>query len=283
MLKTSTLLALVITALANFLCALPAHAQRVFVSGSGSDANPCTFTQPCRSFQQAFDTAPDNGEIDVLDPAGYGPLTITHGISIQAHGFGGITQTSSSANAITITSTFTANNGDISLNGLLMDGAGTGQYGILIEAGASIQILNCVVRHFADGIEYEPPNSSSNFLVSNTIASDNTHAGIYIQAANSATGATLSEIAANNNGLGVIVQNGSVTVKDSVLSDNGGFGLATLGSDATIWLANSVISGNGTGVALLTGTVNSYGDNDINSNGTDLNTTSGTFATVSTE
>ena len=29
----------------------------------------------------------------MLDPAGYGPLTITKGISIQAHGWGSITQT----------------------------------------------------------------------------------------------------------------------------------------------------------------------------------------------
>ena len=41
------------------------------------DTNPCTESQPCRTFQQAYKTAPANGEIDVLDPAEYGPLTIT--------------------------------------------------------------------------------------------------------------------------------------------------------------------------------------------------------------
>ena len=87
MTKTAFLLALIVTALVN----MPAHAQlRVFVSGLGSDTNPCTESQPCRTFQKAHDTAAANGEMQVLDPAGYGPLTITKGISIQAHGFGGI-------------------------------------------------------------------------------------------------------------------------------------------------------------------------------------------------
>jgi hypothetical protein len=102
MTKTAVLLALVVTVLAD----MPANAQlRVFVSGAGLDTNPCTVTQPCRTFQQAHNTVAANGEIDVLDPAGYGPLTITHGISIQGHGFGGITQTFSSVSAITVSVT----------------------------------------------------------------------------------------------------------------------------------------------------------------------------------
>ena len=67
MTKTAFLLTLIVTALAS----MPAHAQRVFFSGHGLDTNPCTVTQPCRTFQQAYNTAPANGEIDVLEPAGY--------------------------------------------------------------------------------------------------------------------------------------------------------------------------------------------------------------------
>jgi hypothetical protein len=142
--KTSFLLALIATALAS----MPARAQqRVFVSGNGLDTNPCTVTQPCRTFQQAYNTAAVNGEIDVLDPAGYGPLTITKGISIQAHGFGGITQTASSFPNAAITVSVTTSD-PVSLNGLLLDGGGTGYFGIYITSGRSVQILNSVVRHF---------------------------------------------------------------------------------------------------------------------------------------
>src|ERR1700686_2753361 len=112
-------------AFAATLSAAPAQAQRLFVAATGSDSNPCTFVAPCRTFQQAFGTAPAGGEIDVLDPAGYGALTINKAISIQAHGFGGITATSGLAITIAAGSTDA-----ITLNGLLIDGAGTGLTGI---------------------------------------------------------------------------------------------------------------------------------------------------------
>lgn len=63
--------------LACSMHAAPAQAQRMFVAGTGNDSNPCTFVSPCRTFQHAHDVAATNGEIDVLDPAGYGPVTIT--------------------------------------------------------------------------------------------------------------------------------------------------------------------------------------------------------------
>src|SRR5262245_62480867 len=73
--------------------AAPAQPVRVFVAAQGSDANPCTFAQPCRTFQHAHDVVAAGGEIDVLDPAGYGALTIGKAISIQGHGFAGIAVT----------------------------------------------------------------------------------------------------------------------------------------------------------------------------------------------
>src|SRR5262245_61865064 len=102
-----------------------AQASRVFVAAQGSDANLCTFALPCRSFQRAHDVVANNGEIDVLDPAGYGAVTISKAISIQGHGFAGIGV--ASGNGITIN----ASAGDkVNLRGLLIDGVGTGLTGI---------------------------------------------------------------------------------------------------------------------------------------------------------
>src|SRR5271165_3398760 len=100
MTKTAFLLTLIVTALAS----IPAHAQplRVFVSTYGSDTNSCSQSQPCLTFQQAYNTAAANAVINVLDPGNYGPLTIAHGISIQAHGFGAIVQTCAGCAAITV-------------------------------------------------------------------------------------------------------------------------------------------------------------------------------------
>jgi hypothetical protein len=270
---------LVAAVLACSMHAAPAQAQRVFVSGTGSDSNPCTFALPCRSFQHAHDVAPANGEIDVLDPAGYGPLTIKHGISIQAHGFGGITETSGSADAITINA---GTSDAITLNGLLLDGAGTGGVGIFVEAGGSLQILNCVIRHFGDGIFVETSTKSANLLIENTIASDNANSGIDIETINTGTlDATISRTTANNNAYGVMAfLQGTMMIKDSVLANNSNSGLFNETNPGIVtWLARSAISGNSTGVNIILGTVNSYRDNYINGNTTDI---SGTLGSAST-
>jgi hypothetical protein len=243
--------------------ATSAHAQqRVFVSGEGLDTNPCTVTQPCRTFQHAYTIAAANGEIDVIDPAGYGPLTIAHGISIQAHGFGGITATSGNAITISVTTS-----DPVTLNGLLIDGGGTGQYGIEITSGPSVQILNSVVRRFTYGIIDFTSTSGANLLVEDTVASDNVETGIVANPLSGGTvKATLNRITANNNRYGVAVNdNNDTMIANSVLSNNSIRGLDNVAG--AVSLAKNVISGNALGVNVA-GTVKSYGDNYINDNGT---------------
>src|SRR5664279_2083279 len=77
-------------ALAAALPAAPASAlnARSFVSGHGNDANICTYAAPCRTFVAAYAKTAPSGEISVLDPAGYGPLTITTALSIVNDGVG---------------------------------------------------------------------------------------------------------------------------------------------------------------------------------------------------
>jgi hypothetical protein len=257
--RTAILLTLILSALAS----VSAHAQpRVFVSVHGLDTNPCTESQPCRTFQQAYNTAATNGEIDALDPADYGPLTITHGISIQAHGFGGITQTVSCDACAAITIAVTTSD-PVSLNGLLIDGGGNGNYGINIKSGPSVQILNSVVRQFQSGIFDQTISDRSNLLIEDTVASDNRGNGILIVPMRGNVNATLNRVTANNNYRGVYVGNKNTTIANSVISNNTDAGLHCAG---VTWLAKTVISGNGTGVYSGRGTVNSYGDNYINDN-----------------
>ena len=73
------------TVLACAYLAAPANAQapRTFVSAAGSDSNPCSFAAPCRHFQAAVNATSLGGEVDALDPAGYGPITITQPITIE--------------------------------------------------------------------------------------------------------------------------------------------------------------------------------------------------------
>ncbi len=62
------------------------QASRTWVSGVGDDANPCSRTAPCKTFAGAISKTAAGGEIDALDPAGYGALTITKAITIDGGG-----------------------------------------------------------------------------------------------------------------------------------------------------------------------------------------------------
>jgi hypothetical protein len=259
MAKTAFLLALVVSA----LVIMPAQAQplRVFVSGLGSDSNPCTEAQPCRTFQKAHNTAAANGEIQVLDPSGYGPLTINKGISIQGHGFGAITQTCNTCVAITISVT---TSDPVSLNGLLLDGGGTGQFGINITSGASVQILNSVIRRFFRGIVDATTTNGSTLLIEDTIVSDIGYVGICLCSSGANLEATLNRITVNQAAMYGVFNNANATIANSVISNNSTYGLFS--NTGTTWLAKAVISGNATGVFVGV-TVFSYGDNYINNVG----------------
>src|SRR5215831_10515279 len=65
---------------------LSAQASRTWVSGVGDDANPCSRTAPCKTWAGAISKTAPGGEIDALDPGGFGALTITKSISIVGKG-----------------------------------------------------------------------------------------------------------------------------------------------------------------------------------------------------
>ena len=77
-----------IGAMCLVLLATPANAQatRTWVSGVGDDANPCSRTAPCKTFAGAISKTASPGEINCLDPAGFGAVTITKAISIICDG-----------------------------------------------------------------------------------------------------------------------------------------------------------------------------------------------------
>src|SRR5579884_1247177 len=184
MTKTSLLAA---TTLASSLLALtPAHAlqSRAWVSGHGVDQAGCGApTSPCRTFQYVHDNViAAGGEIDVLDPAGYGPVTISKALSIVNDGVGAAGVQAVSGDAIVIN----AGASDVvTLRGLDIDGLGTGSNGVVFNSGAGLTIVNCVVRHFAGGGQTTgngiliQPSGAIGFLISNVVASDNGWTGIY--------------------------------------------------------------------------------------------------------
>ena len=108
---------------------------RTFVSGAGSDAGACTLAAPCRTFQYAHDQTMPNGEIAILNTAGYGKLTITKAISIvNPGGPEGAIAVQAGDTAITVNAGVSDK---VSLRGLTLDGQGVGVTGISLLAGRS--------------------------------------------------------------------------------------------------------------------------------------------------
>src|ERR1700689_5116167 len=86
--KIALSIAVLGTILLPVLCTVPGHAQatRNWVSGVGDDANPCSRTAPCMTFAGAITKTAAGGEIDALDPGGFGSVTITKSITIDGGG-----------------------------------------------------------------------------------------------------------------------------------------------------------------------------------------------------
>src|SRR5262247_2954096 len=149
---TSSLAALAIL-LALGLSSAPVHAQlaRTHVSAAtGNDANDCNRLTPCRTFQKAHDSTLAAGEITVLDPGGYGALTITKAISIINDGVGeaGIL-VSGGLNGISINA---GPSDAVSLRGLTVKGIGFGGgNGIVFNAGGSLTVEHCAIRTLDGG------------------------------------------------------------------------------------------------------------------------------------
>src|SRR5688572_29798791 len=131
-------------ALAFVLQATPAAAQttRTWVSSVGDDANPCTRTAPCKTFAGAISKTAANGEISVLDPGGFGGVTITKSISIVADGSeGGILAAGTTGILINA-----GVNDIVNIRGLVIEGAGTCFNGIRFFAGGVLHVQDTVIR-----------------------------------------------------------------------------------------------------------------------------------------
>jgi hypothetical protein len=232
-----------------------AQATRTWVSGVGDDANPCSRTAPCKTFAGAISKTAAGGEINVLDPGGFGAVTITKSITISSEGFeAGVLV--SGTNAIVISAGV---NDTIILRGLDIEGLGTGLAGIKFLAGGALYVEKCNINHFTqNGIEFAPNQAGAAFLfVSDSNIRHNTQNGILIKPASASAPvkASVSHSQVFNNGLAGVRGEGTLGgvnlhVSEVVTSGNVGAGIAsfTTGTQTRVMVMNSVSSNNGTGL-----------------------------------
>ena len=246
------------------IAAAPAEAQatRTWVSGVGDDANPCSRTAPCKTFAGAISKTATGGEINVLDPGGFGGVTITKSITISSEGFeAGVLV--SGTNAIVINATTTS---AVVLRGLDIEGLGTGLVGIKVLGGlGSLHVENCTINNFrgsnGSGIEIATSTAgTTKVFVQDTIIRNNgqgTGAGMFINPTGSAVvKASLNNVQLYNNLIGLKEQGATSTVhalnSEAINNTNAGFTALTAG--CSLQLEKTTVSTNGTGVNCAAGT-----------------------------
>lgn len=218
-----------------------AQATRTWVSGVGDDANPCSRTAPCKTFAGAISKTATGGEINALDPGGYGAVTITKAITIAAEGVGEAGVLVSGTSGIIVNA---PTGSQVSLRGLQIEGIGTGLVGIRV-LGGDVRVENCVIRNFRGspgaGISSESSTDSRVFVANTSIVGNL----IGIQSLKTAPGA--------------------VVIQDSIIDRNQHFGLAGTGAYGVFTLNRVTILGSPTGISAPNpGKVQSYGNNVIN-------------------
>jgi Right handed beta helix region len=261
------------------------QASRTYVSGVGDDLSPCSRTFPCKTFAGALSQTSATGEINCLDPGGYGTLTITKSITIDCTGtFGSIL--SSGTNGITIDlSTSPDTLKSVVLRGLRINGTGggaqSGLKGVSILSAAVVTLENMVImNHTQQGI-LDVRTVPGKLSIKNSVIRNNAGVGICICGTNTAS---IENVHSINNlyGLATAVGN-NVRIANSVFSGNSVSGIeadpgAQVGVQNTtvnfngiglqgygaVWLSDTDISFNTTGIA---GQATSFGDNKIYGNG----------------
>jgi hypothetical protein len=299
--KTKSL-ALAGTTLALLALSAPAHAQatRTWVSGVGDDLNPCSRTAPCKTFAGAISKTFINGEIDCLDPGGYGAVTITKSITLDCTStLGSIL--ASGTNGIIINIAVNANDPfrTVRIRGLSINGTGasgtigtrTGLKGISILQASTVSIEDTVISDFSQQGINDARSAGGKLFVRNSVIRDNTLAGIVVNAA-TAHNASIENVHSLNNGQGLATGNlNKVSVVRSVFAGNTTAGIEAdlggqVGVDSTVVTANNIglqntgtmsvsdseISLNATGAS---GAFTSFGNNRIFGN-----TAAGTAPTV---
>ena len=243
---------------------------RTWVSGKGTDAAGCgPIASPCRTLQFAHDQTSPGGEIDVLDPAGYGSIIITKAINIMNGGGIAGVLASAGGNAITITAGYSD---AVVLRGLTVEGAGVGGNGIVFNSGGALTIANCVVQGFAKttgttgyGIWIKHTSGSPKVTITETTASYNDAIGIVVSPSVNGGGYyAVSRTTVSHNGYGLSVYTADTTgefrvsVTRSEALNNKGFGFQFWGYPSltpptnyfSATLSHSSAHGNSPGISI---------------------------------
>ena len=217
-----------------------AQATRTWVSGVGDDVNPCSRTAPCKTFAGAISKTATGGEIDTLDPGGFGAVTITKAITIASEGTGEAGVLVAGTNGIIVNA---PTGSQVYLRGLQIEGTGTGLSGVLV-LGGDVNIDNCVIKGFRGspgaGIRTQASAAARVFVANSRIL------GNLVGILDESTAYT------------------PITIENTIIDRNQQFGLKGTTANTVFSLNGSVVTGSPVGISAPSpAKVQSYGNNEL--------------------
>jgi len=239
--------------------AAQAQATRTWVSGVGDDVNPCSRTAPCKTFAGAISKTAAGGEIDALDPGGFGTVTITKSILIDGtagQGFGSILASGTTGVVVNDSATATPNTIVVTLRNLSINGAGTtlGTNGINFVAGKTLNIENVNIQNFSTtGIRVALSVSGGNMNVKDCNIFRTT-TGVSVSTTSGFFTAVIDNSRIENQTTGVsCTAGGFATIRNSIITF-ATTGISITGPGNSANSENSLLSHNGTAVSVGAGT-----------------------------
>jgi hypothetical protein len=245
--KTLRVLSAVILVL-GFSVVANAQATRTWVSGVGDDANPCSRTAPCKTFAGAISKTANCGEISVLDPGGFGAVTIVKSIVINGRG------TLAGILAAGVTGVIINGAGiSVTLKDIDINGACSGIHGVRIINAATVNIQGCNIYNFGTAGTSRGVNIENGASINVSVRIDDTSLfnNAFFGVSSEPTGGGTVKLTLNNVRVvatgqsAVHIKNDTkATIARSTLNENGGAGIFAEQTSADVNVYNSTMSNN---------------------------------------
>ena len=279
-----------------------AQATRTWVSGVGDDANPCSRTAPCKTFAGAISKTATGGEISVLDPGGFGTLTITKSITVNGDGTLAGVLSAGAPTGFTVNITTNLTSDVVIIRNVSINGVGTGTDGVRVLDGHEVILDNVTISGLTDAGVDVAQTQNSHVALRNVRISKCTGDGIRLTTSSGLLETTIENCTVTSTANGLHVRgNARAVARECVFSSNTANGVfadsPTAGQFAVarVWESqisfnnsNGVQSGTGSGSSIVeiaqnqinnnagngvlvsaNGTVQSFANNSILGNGVD--------------
>lgn len=276
MFRSKLLFTTIVFAVCAFAAALTTNAQatRTWVSGVGDDVNPCSRTAPCKTFAGAISKTATNGEINCLDPGGFGAVTITKSITIDCEDTQG-SILASGTNGVIINITAVADTRKaVRLRGLSINGANTGINGVRVLAANTVNLEEVVIEGFGThAVSIETTSGTPKISIDSSAMRRNVGQGINSFVTGGTVSLDVSNTLLNNNATGLsLSSNTKATISHSVISGNT---TGLVAASASMGVRACTISNNTTGISSLAGGSFRIMNSMVTANGTGLSASGG--------